>query len=196
MKTFVFINEDGKQSFRTVTNKENYNNLSTFFNDEYHSLKTYVQSKVDDSTERDAEDIVQDVALRIFSRSEDLSPITNIAGFVYNSIRNKIIDVLRTKKESVHESEDIDTKWAEFAELFYGNADNSYPEDLMHALKKAIQSLKPSYQDIIIAVDFEGYSYREISAQTGISQGTLMSRRHRALSLLSNNLEIEKIKMN
>lgn len=178
------------------TNKENYNNLSAFFNAEYHSLKTYVQSKVDDTTERDAEDIVQDVALRIFSRSEDASPITNIAGFVYNSVRNKIIDVMRTKKESVHEGGDIDTKWAEFAELFYGSADNSYPEGIMNDLKNAIQQLKPSYQDIIIAIDFEGYSYREIAEQTGISQGTLMSRRHRALSLLSKNLEIEKIKMN
>ncbi|WP_420321142.1 RNA polymerase sigma factor [Flagellimonas sp.] len=175
-----------------MTNKENYNNLSAFFNDEYHSLKSYVRSKVDDTTERDAEDIIQDVALRIFSRSDDLSPITNIAGFVYNSVKNKIIDVLRTKKETVHESEDIDTKWAEFAELFYGNADNSYPEDLMNALKKAIQQLKPSYRDIIIAVDFEGYSYRKIAVQTGISQGTLMSRRHRALSLLSKHLETEK----
>ncbi|SNY95233.1 RNA polymerase sigma factor [Flagellimonas pacifica] len=179
-----------------MTNKENYKNLSTFFNDEYHSLKTYVQSKVDDSTERDAEDIIQDVALRIFSRSDDSSPITNVAGFVYNSVKNKIIDVMRTKKEKVHESEGIDTKWAEFAELFYGSADNSYSEDLMNALKKAIQQLKPLYRDIIIAVDFEGYTYREIAAQTRISQGTLMSRRHRALSLLSNYLETEKIKMN
>ncbi|MEX0316044.1 MAG: RNA polymerase sigma factor [Allomuricauda sp.] len=177
-----------------MTNKENYNNLTAFFNDEYQSLKGYVQSKVHDSTERDAEDIVQDVALRIFSRSDDLSPITNIAGFVYNSVRNKIIDVMRTKKESVHESEGLDAQWAEFAELFYGKADNSYPEELMHALKNAIKGLRSSYQDIIIAVDFEGYSYREIAEQTGISPGTLMSRRHRALSLLSEYLETEKNK--
>ncbi|WP_136467771.1 RNA polymerase sigma factor [Flagellimonas onchidii] len=177
-----------------MTNKENYNNLTAFFNDEYQSLKGYVQSKVHDSTERDAEDIVQDVALRIFSRSDDLSPITNIAGFVYNSVRNKIIDVMRTKKESVHESEGLETQWAEFAELFYGKADNSYPEELMHALKNAIKRLRSSYQDIIIAVDFEGYSYREIAEQTGISPGTLMSRRHRALSLLSEYLETEKNK--
>ncbi|TXN37422.1 RNA polymerase sigma factor [Flagellimonas hymeniacidonis] len=177
-----------------VSDKENYKNLTTFFNDEYHSLKVYVRSRVDDTTERDAEDIIQDVALRIFSRSDDSSPINNVAGFVYNSIKNRIIDVMRTKKEKVHESEDIDKQWADFAELFYGTADNSYPEDAMQTLKKAITQLKPSYQDIIIAIDFEGYTYREIAEQTGISLGTLMSRRHRALSLLSKNLEIEKIR--
>ncbi len=175
-----------------AANKENYNRLTAFFNEEYNSLRGYVQSKIDDTTERDAEDIVQDVALRIFSRTDDLSPINNIGGFVYNSIRNRIIDLMRTKKDKVNEEDGFESQWAEFAELFYGNADNAYPENLQQALKKAIKTLKPAYQDILIAVDFEGYSYKEIAEETGISQGTLMSRRHRALSMLSKYLETEK----
>lgn len=172
--------------------KENYNNLTAFFNEEYHSLRGYVQSRIKDTSERDAEDIVQDVALRLFSKADDISSINNVAAFVYNSIRNRIIDVRRTKKERAYDAEDIDTKWAEFAELFYGDADNSYSENLINELKRAIQKLKPDYQKIIVAVDFEGYSYREISERTGISQGTLMSRRHRAMSVLAKNLELEK----
>ena len=175
-----------------TANKENYNRLTAFFNEEYNALRGYVQSKIDDTTERDAEDIVQDVALRIFSRTDDLSPINNIGGFVYNSIRNRIIDLMRTKKDKVNEGDDFESQWAEFAELFYGDADNTYTENLQEALKVAIKTLKPVYQDIIIAVDFEGHSYKEIAEETGISQGTLMSRRHRALSLLSKYLATEK----
>ena len=67
-----------------AANKENYTRLSAFFNEEYHSLRGYVQSRIDDTTERDAEDIVQDVALRLFSKAADYSPINNIGGFVYN----------------------------------------------------------------------------------------------------------------
>jgi RNA polymerase sigma-70 factor (ECF subfamily) len=59
-------------------------------------------------------------------------------------------------------------------------------------LKKAILSLKPDYRDIIIAIDFEGYTYKEIAEETSISQGTLMSRRHRAISLLHKKLEAKK----
>nr|WP_299382536.1 RNA polymerase sigma factor [Allomuricauda sp.] len=175
-----------------AANKENYNRLSAFFNEEYTSLRRYVQSKIADTTERDAEDIVQDVALRLFSKAADHSPIHNIGGFVYNSMRNRIIDLMRTKKEHINEGDDFEAQWAEFAELFYSDADNNYPEDLKNALKGAIKKLKPAYQDIIIAVDFEGYSYREISEDTGVSPGTLMSRRHRALSLLSKHLQTEK----
>ncbi|RDY60280.1 RNA polymerase sigma factor [Flagellimonas nanhaiensis] len=168
---------------------ENRNNLTTFFNEEYNSLKHYVQSRIQDTSERDAEDIVQDVALRIFSKADDILPINNIGGFVYSAVRNRIIDIMRGRKERKYDAEDIDRQWREFAELFYGEADNSYSPALEKALKIAVRELKPSYRDIIIAVDFEGYTYREIAQKTGISAGTLMSRRHRALSLLFKILE-------
>ncbi|MDC6366283.1 MULTISPECIES: RNA polymerase sigma factor [Flavobacteriaceae] len=168
---------------------DNRNNLATFFNEEYNSLKYYVQSKIQDTSERDAEDIVQDVALRVFSKADDILPINNIGGFVYSAIRNRIIDIMRGKKKRKYSSEDIDRQWRDFAELFYGNADNSYSPKMENALKQAIVELKPSYRDIIIAIDFEGYTYKEITSKTGIPTGTLMSRRHRALSLLFTTLE-------
>ena len=168
---------------------DNRNNLTNFFNEEYGSLRSYVQSRIQDTSERDAEDIVQDVALRMFSRSDDSLPITNVGGFVYNAIRNRIIDIMRGKKERKLPSEDIDQQWREFAEFFYGDADNSYSQEMEQALKKAVEDLKPVYRDIIIAIDFEGYNYKQIAKRTGIPTGTLMSRRHRAMSELSKKLE-------
>ncbi len=175
-----------------VSEKENHNNLANFFKDEYNSLKGYVRSKIDDTTDSDAEDIIQDVALRIFSRPQDALPINNIAGFVYNSIRNKIIDVMRTKKERLDVDMELENLWTEFAELFYGKSANEYPDYLKEKLKWAVLDLKPYYRDIILAVDFEGYTYNEIAEQTGIPEGTLMSRRHRAMSLLTNALGAKK----
>ena len=168
---------------------ENRNNLTTFFNEEYHSLRSYVQSKIRDTSERDAEDIVQDVALRVFSKADDILPINNIGGFVYSAIRNRIIDIMRGRKERKYPSEDIDRQWQDFAEVFYGDADNSYSPELEKALKNAVMELKPAYRDVIMAIDFEGYSYKEIASRTGIPTGTLMSRRHRAMSVLLKNLE-------
>ncbi len=171
---------------------DNYKNLRTFFDEEYHSLKAYAKSKIDDTADRDAEDIVQDVALKIFSRVDSASPINNIAGFVYNSLKNRIIDILRTKRESYETKREMELRLTEFSELFYGKSDNSYSEKMKNELKKAILNLKPLYQKIIIAIDFEGYSYKEVSAETAIPIGTLMSRRHRAISLLFKELETKK----
>lgn len=171
---------------------ENKKKLESFFRDEYQSLKSYVNSRIRSSTDRDPEDIIQDVALRLFSGADRYAPINNVAGFVYHSIKNKIIDVMRKGRQTHSEENENELKLIEFTELLYGKSDNSYPELMMVELKKAIMNLKKEYRDIIIAVDFEGYNYKEISDETGIPQGTLMSRRHRAISLLHKDLKHRK----
>ncbi len=172
---------------------DNNKKLGDFFGTEYHSLKAYVNSKIKDSSNRDAEDIIQDVALKLFSGADRYSPINNVAGFVYHSIKNKIIDVMRANKSLDMRKEEKESKLSEFAEILYDQPDNHYPEQMKVELKRAIMGLKPDYRDIVLAIDFEGYTYREISLETGIPEGTLMSRRHRAISLLYKKLETKKI---
>lgn len=177
-----------------VSKKQQNNNLTEFFEEEYSSLKGYVRSKIKHTAESDAEDIIQDVALRIFSRPLDALPIQNIGGFVYNAIRNRIIDIMRTKKERIDDEKTVELLWTEFASMFYEGFSEEYSDQLKETLKEAIEELKPDYRDIIIAVDFEGYTYSEISRQTGISPGTLMSRRHRSMSILLKKLKTVKNK--
>lgn len=175
-----------------VSETDNQKKLQSFFKDEYHSLKAYVNSKINSAADREAEDVIQDVALKMFSRADDLVPINNVAGFVYHAIKNKIIDVLRAKKEEPQPDENIETRFAEFIELFYGDVANNYSEKMIVALKMAIGRLKPFYQEVLIKIDFEGHSYKEVALETGISEGTLMSRRHRALGILYKELEQKK----
>tara|TARA_R110000764_G_scaffold216058_1_gene302912 strand:+ start:277 stop:549 length:273 start_codon:yes stop_codon:yes gene_type:complete len=84
-----------------ASNQENNSNLNSFFEEEYSSLRSYIQSKIKQTSESDAEDIIQEVALRIFSRPLDALPINNIGGFVYSAIKNKITDVMRSKKNAL-----------------------------------------------------------------------------------------------
>lgn len=175
-------------------NNNNNNNLNSFFEEEYGSLRRYIQSKIKQTSESDAEDIIQEVALRIFSRPIDALPIHNIGGFVYNAVKNKITDILRNKNKRFDNQDELENLWTEFTQNFYDGSSREYPENIREKLQCAISNLKPAYRDIIIAVDFENYSYKEISKKTGIPQGTLMSRRHRALSILLKDIEIQTIK--
>ena len=170
-------------------NSENYNKLIRFFNAEYQALRAFVNSRVEDTADRDAEDIVQDVALKLFSRVDHLTPINNIGGFVYRSVRNQIIDTLRTQKLRLDLDEEMEEPMAELAELVYGVGAYTDADEMKAILKKALSNLKPEYREVIMAVDFDNLSYRQLSLETGIPQGTLMSRRHRALSILLNELE-------
>lgn len=172
---------------------ENNKKLNTFFSEEYQSLKSYVNSKLKASVNRDAEDVIQDVALKLFSGADRYAPINNVAGFVYRAIRNKIIDIMRaTGKKPLYSIEDTETKMGILAESLYDDDTEPYPNEIQSELKKAILSLKPDYKNIIIAVDFEGYNYKEIAVETGIPVGTLMSRHHRAIALLYKSLKSKK----
>ncbi|MDC8004999.1 RNA polymerase sigma factor [Aureisphaera galaxeae] len=168
---------------------ENSKKLSDFFGKEYQSLKGYVNAKISDTIDSNAEDIVQDVALKLFSGADRYAPIHNVAGFVYRSLKNRIIDLMRTKPRT--DSVDVEHALLELTEMV-GAPTNRYTSDEMIAvLKVCIERLKPAYRSIIIAVDFEGYTYKEISKETGIPEGTLMSRRHRAIGILYKEIEQE-----
>lgn len=167
-----------------VSETENYNNLKRFFDDEYHALTSYAESRIRNAADRDADDIVQDVALKMFTRANSISPINNIAGFVYNAIRNKVIDIMRTRKDTGEFPEDAGEE---------DEADEPrFDEAMGEALQQAIANLKPMYREVVEAIDLEGYSYKEVSESTGIPMGTLMSRRHRALSILHQELDQKK----
>lgn len=171
---------------------DNKKKLESFFDDEYLSLKSYVGSRIRATTDRDAEDIIQDVALNLFAGAERYGPINNIAGFVYRSVKNKIVDIMRKSKNKSADSEEIEEKWMEFAALMYGQSDNTYSIEMMGLLKDSINNLNPAYRSIIVAVDFEGYTYREIAEETRTPEGTLMSRRHRAIAQLYKALKDKK----
>jgi len=171
--------------------RENYKKLKDFFGQEYHSLKTYVNSRIQAGINSDAEDILQDVALKLFSGADRYSPIDNVAGFVYRSVKNKIIDIMRQHPRRAAPVVNNETERTGLTELF-NDTDYLYSENMKDALKKSIGELKPDYRDIILAIDFEGYTYREFAQETGIPEGTLMSRRHRAISLLYKKLETIK----
>lgn len=171
---------------------ENNKKLKDFFAQEYQSLKSYVNYRIQANVNRDAEDIIQDVALKLFSSADRYSPIQNVAGFVYRSIRNRIIDIMRSPKRTsayddndIKESESIDND-PNFDEVLYS-------DELKARLHELVLNLKPDYRDIIIAYDFQGYSYKEISQDTGVSEGTLMSRRHRAIAMLHKQIENKHI---
>ncbi|MDT0553906.1 RNA polymerase sigma factor [Urechidicola vernalis] len=176
-----------------MSENDNYKKLKSFFSSEYTILKRYVNSRISDSVDREAEDIIQDVALKLFSRAHSLSPINNVTGFVYNALRNKVIDTMRINKKHTSIEDSNKERIDSLLEVFYGEASNAYSEKMKHELMRMIYKLKPHYSAIILAIDFEGYSYKDLANETGIPQGTLMSRRHRALSILYKELEKNKI---
>jgi RNA polymerase sigma factor (sigma-70 family) len=60
---------------------------------------------------------------------------------------------------------------------------------LLAELEEALEELPEEQREIFIAHEFEGRSFREISAATGVSVNTLLSRKHYAVLHLRRRLQ-------
>ena len=59
-------------------------------------------------------------------------------------------------------------------------------------IRAAVDSLKKKYREIIVLRELEGCSYEEIQKILNISQGTVMSRLHRARKILLKKLTVKQ----
>ncbi|HEB29357.1 MAG TPA: hypothetical protein ENI15_00565 [Spirochaetes bacterium] len=75
--------------------------IAEFLTKEKSRLVNYVSRWVQDTAERDGEDIVQDVMLNIFDSTDITAPVENPASYVYRSLYNRAVDMLRKPRRTV-----------------------------------------------------------------------------------------------
>ena len=152
---------------------------------EREKLIGYVHRFIDDTAERDGEDIVQEVALNIFNRADITIPIENVAAYVYQALRNKVIDYLRKRRDMVS----LDDGWMDDEETTLLQTLPDPQTDGMHGLSwmearenlfKVLSVLNDEQRAILIATDLEGKTFQELSEEWVIPLGTLLARKSRA----------------
>ena len=60
---------------------------------------------------------------------------------------------------------------------------------LLEELEAALDELPEEQREVFIAHEFDGASFKEISAETGVSVNTLLSRKHHAVVYLRRRLQ-------
>jgi RNA polymerase sigma-70 factor (ECF subfamily) len=168
---------------------KNRSRISEFFRNEYTNLKNYVRSVLRDQIDLDAEDIIQEVAVNLFSRVDFESPIENLGAYVYRSIKNRVIDLQRNRKRKMQlQMEDLSEKSKATVkstiDLIDDHPDPNMREYLIEKLSEAMDELNPDYRDILWATEFEGRTFQDLSNELKVPVGTLLSRKHRAIAAL------------
>jgi len=162
--------------------------IDSFFRQEYSKLVSFVQKNLDDRFfGASPEDIIQDVALGIIDRLDPNTQILNLSAYIYRALRNRIIDSLRKKQRSVSIESFADQKKGNYllnTMTDETDEENDYSNIDSTRLREAIARLRPDEQAVIFATEFEQRSYEELSDEWEIPVGTLLSRKHRALSKL------------
>ncbi len=159
---------------------------------EHSRLRSFIRRRVTDPA--DAEDILQDVLHRLIEANEALVPIEHVTGWLYRVARNRIADLFRARRtERFSELSSLDENELAFEELLPspGAGPDALLERqlLLEALEVAINELPREQRDVFVAHELDGKSFKQISAETGVSVNTLLSRKHYAVLRLRDALQ-------
>ena len=133
-----------------------------------------VANRITRNTE-DAEDVVQDVCLKIWHRRDEVVRYENVEAYCVTMTKNLSIDKIRTRRPVSDE------------DGFIGKTDNGrLPDELLEerdnkkAIRRIIMSLPPLQQRIFQLKDLEGYETEEIVEITGIAAEAVRNNLSRA----------------
>ena len=157
-------------------------------------LRNFIRRRVPDPA--DAEDIVQEVFYELVEANRLLMPIEHVTGWLFRVARNRITDLFSKKKpESFSDAavEDEDGELLQIEDLLPSPEDG--PEALyarnvlLEELELALDELPDEQRDVFVAHELEGRSFKEMSAESGVSVNTLLSRKRYAVLHLRGRLQ-------
>ena len=151
--------------------------VETIWNEFAEKLGQFIRSRVSDAAT--AEDIRQDVFLKVQKKLGQLDDPGKLQSWLYLIARNAIIDHYRTRRETTQIPGSLPAEPSE-----------SDPEvdGLTKAFKRMIYTLPDPYRDALVLTEFEGFSQKQLADRLGISLSGAKSRVQRARSLLKKDL--------
>ena len=165
--------------------------LWVFIRQERQKLLSYVGSLLGGPTSVEAEDLVHDVLISIMERSDRLSP-EYLAAYVYRSLKNRVIDVRRTRHPTVsldtHPTDGSSRLSDVLKSLSPNPMDALQTEEGRALLFEALEKLGEMERKVLIAHEFEGMPFKELSQRWGVPQNTLLSHKSRAMKKLKRDL--------
>ena len=160
----------------------------------YHSqLRGFISKRV--SSKEDSEDILQDVFYRLSRIDFDKDPIQQMSSWLYSVARNLIIDKSRkhVEEEMPYLSDEDDGAFIQDLTLAIMDDDSSPETDYLRSLiweelEIALSELPAEQRSVFDLTELQGFSFKEISASTGITVNTLISRKRYAILHLRQRL--------
>ncbi|MGI9284984.1 MAG: RNA polymerase sigma factor [Pseudomonadales bacterium] len=140
-----------------------------------------------------AEDLLQELVIRLFEQSDNISGLANPRAYLVRSLHNLYVDSWRSTKNSpLTNAEDIES-------LDVLTEEQSSPDQIVNnerlaeRLHVALQKLPPERRIMVVLHDIHGYSMPELATMLNLPLGTIKSRLHRARAALRLELNWEPL---
>lgn len=180
----------------TETNVKEKLNIADIIRNYGSRLQGFIRKRV--SSSEDADDILQDVYFQLVDADRLMKPIDQMAAWLFTVARNRITDLYRKKKtQSIPEfnsGNKDENFFAEWRDLMFDNGSTPETEYLRSMvwieLEKALNELPDEQRLVFELTEMEGFSFKEISVQTGVPVNTLISRKRYAVLYLREQLQL------
>jgi RNA polymerase sigma factor (sigma-70 family) len=147
-----------------------------------HSARVYRLAYRLTGNQHDAEDLTQEVFVRVFRSLSSYTPGT-FEGWLHRITTNLFLDGARRKQRIRFEGlADDMAQRLPGTELSPAQAWDE--RHLDSDVQDALRALPPDYRAAVVLCDIEGFSYEEIAATLGVKLGTVRSRIHRGRAQL------------
>jgi RNA polymerase sigma factor (sigma-70 family) len=165
-------------------------------NREYARVRNFIRKRVAD--QGDAEDLLQEVFYELVEAYRMMKPVEQVTAWLFQVARNRITDLFRNKQREAKRKEnsivaDEDGNEVQLQDLL--PSAEAGPEAaylraaLLEELEDALDELPREQREVFVAHELMGFSFNEISEQTGIGLNTLLSRKHYAVRQLRKRLQ-------
>ena len=152
-----------------------------------HSSRVYRLAYRLTGNQQDAEDLTQEVFVRVFRSLPSYTPGT-FEGWLHRITTNLFLDMARRRQRIRFEG---------LGDQAVGLLRDDEPTpaqafDARHLdtdVQQALEALAPEYRAAVVLCDIEGLSYEEIAATLGVKLGTVRSRIHRGRAQLRAALD-------
>lgn len=162
--------------------------VTTIYKEFHFALLAYVKSKV--RSREDAEDILQNVFIKISSNIDKLTEEVKLKNWIFTITRNAIIDYYRVNatKKKVAVPDEID-------ENIFESDDPDPTKGLDQCMSSMIGLLPEEYRQIIIDSEIKGIRQKDLADKYGMAYPSMRSRvqrgRERLKKLFSDCCVIE-----
>lgn len=152
-----------------------------------HSARVYRLAYRLTGNQHDAEDLTQEVFVRVFRSLSTYTPGT-FEGWLHRITTNLFLDMVRRRQRIRFDALGDDA--AERLPSREPSPQQHFNDTHFDAdVQQALDTLAPEFRAAVVLCDIEGLSYEEIAATLGVKLGTVRSRIHRGRSHLRKSLK-------
>jgi RNA polymerase sigma-70 factor (ECF subfamily) len=137
-----------------------------------------------------AEELVQDVFMKIWEKRENLDPAQNIKAYIYKIAVNTVYDFVRKKN--------LEKAFADFSKHnFQPGAESLWHEiiwnEMLARLDHLVAQMPEQCRNIFILCKEEGLSNQEIAEKLNLSKRTVENQLYRAIRFLKEHLKPDTV---